>query len=538
MPCWYVYRSFAVKIGNVNPDWKQVISRQTGLPAVKIIKAGIAKKSLDARHRTHPKWLYQIEFQTREAIDEPLPKGVARISRSVYDREKPASLMIQTPQKRKRAIVIGSGPAGLFAALALGEAGVETSLIERGKPVETRMKDIGILRGRGILDSESNVCFGEGGAGTYTDGKLYTRVKHPFLPWVMTKLVEYGGPENILYDAHPHLGTDKLVRIIKTMRERLLQSGVQVHYQTRVDEIIIHKERASGIRTSAGQQLEADYIVLGIGHSARETLESLHRTGLAMSYKDFSVGVRVEHPQELINKAQYGRFANHPDLGAAEYRLSYQVPDPILGKRGVYSFCMCPGGFVVPTPTEPGKMAINGMSNANRSTPFANSGMVVQVTKEDLLRNGYEDHPLLGIRFQRDLEGMAFKATQMAYASPAMRISDFLNDRDPAYLAPTHFRPKAEPYPITEILPKWITNPLKEALSHFEGKIKGYSSSEGNLFGIESRTSSPVRIERGEDLQSLNLAGLYPIGEGAGYAGGIVSAAIDGLKVAERIIAS
>ncbi|PIE90591.1 MAG: hypothetical protein CR997_04950 [Acidobacteria bacterium] len=536
MKFWYVYKSYALKVGKPIPDWRKTLSSLTGIPQKDLLQAQIAKQSLDARHRIHPKWLFQIEFSTQNELEQPLPKGVTQIEGSVYEVQKPAALAIASPQTQKRAIVVGTGPAGLFAALALGEAGVKTTVIERGKPVETRMKDIGLLRGRGILNSESNVCFGEGGAGTYTDGKLYTRVKHPFLSWVMTKLVEFGGPERILYDAHPHLGTDKLVRIIVNMRNYLQEIGVNIHFQTRIDEILVHKGRACGVRTSSGLQMEAESIVLAIGHSARETLEHLHSIGVAMSFKDFSLGVRVEHPQELINKSQYGRYARIAELGAAEYRLAYQAPDPHLGKRGVYSFCMCPGGFVVPTPTEPGRMAINGMSNANRSTPFANSGIVVQVTKNDLLLNGYEDHPLMGIQFQRELEERTFKATEMSYASPAMRITDFINRKEPKSLAPTRFRPKAEPYPLTGVLPPWITDPLRAGLSHFGKKIKGYASSEGNLFGIESRTSSPVRLERSENLQSISLAGLFPVGEGAGYAGGIVSAAIDGLKAARQII--
>jgi len=536
MSHWYVYRSLSVRLGNPTPDLKKTISNKTEIPLHKIKQAQIAKKSLDARKRRQPCWLYQIEFLCDEPLTLPLPKGTASIPHSVTDSIKPSSLVLKTGKIKKRAIVIGSGPAGLFAALALGEAGIPTTLIERGKPVETRMKDIGILRGRGILDTESNVCFGEGGAGTYTDGKLYTRVKHSFLQWIMTKLVEFGGPEEILTDAHPHLGTDKLVRIIKHIRARLLELGVDVLFHTRVDDLVVKDGRVVGLITNTGEQLEADYLVLGIGHSARETLEFLSKIGLKMSFKNFAVGVRVEHPQALINQAQYGPFADHPELGAAEYRLSHQVPDPILGKRGVYSFCMCPGGFIVPTPTEPQKMAINGMSNANRSTPFANSGIVVQVTDEDLLRNGYNNHPLMGLSFQQDLESSAFQATDSPYAAPAMRMTDFLSGNEPKSLAPTHFKPKAEPFPLSQVLPEWIHQPLREGLQVFGRKIRGYDSSESNVFGIESRTSSPVRIDRGENMQSVNMAGLYPVGEGAGYAGGIVSAALDGLKAAEAII--
>jgi uncharacterized FAD-dependent dehydrogenase len=533
---WYIFRSVAVKLGKAVPDYRQEIAKMTGLKKEVILETHLARKSLDARKKHRPHWLHQIEFKTGTPIALPLPKGVFPVKNMVHAPEVPLFLERKPEHSKKTALVIGAGPAGLFAALALAGAGVRTTLVERGKPVETRMKDIGTLRGRGVLNPESNVCFGEGGAGTYTDGKLYTRVKNSVLPWVMAQFVELGGPEEIMTDAHPHLGTDKLVRIIKNMRTRLEELGVRVLFEKRMEELIIHHGRAAGVVLNSGEQIEADYTVLGIGHSARETLEYLHGLGLSMSFKPFAAGVRVEHPQELINRSQYGSYADHPELGAAEYRLSYQHPDDHLKQRGVYSFCMCPGGLIVPTPTQQGRMALNGMSNANRSTPFANSGIVVQITRKDLEMQGYDNHPLMGIRFQQDLERSTFLATKTPFAAPAMRITDFVSGKEPKDLAPTHFRPGAEPFPLNEILPLWMYEPMKAALTSFAGRIKGYLTEESNLFAVESRTSSPVRIERDDNLESVSLPGLFPVGEGAGYAGGIVSAAIDGLKAAERII--
>ena len=534
---WYIYRSLKVELGVPMPDLAEATSRATGIRIKPENCINIAKKSLDARKKHQPFWLIQVEFCLKRPLLHPLPQGISKADGSVHTPDRPPSLMpLPSLEKKKSALVIGSGPAGLFAALALGEAGIQTTLVERGKPVETRMKDIGILRSRGILNPESNVCFGEGGAGTYTDGKLYTRVKNPFLPWVMARLVEFGGPQEIVSDAHPHLGTDKLISIIKAIRSRLKDIGVNIIFNDRVEQLVVHKGRATGAILLSGAQLEADFTVLGIGHSARETLEYLYTLGLKMSFKPFAVGVRVEHPQELIDQSQFGVWKGHPDLGAAEYRLSYQHTEEGAGQRGVYSFCMCPGGFIVPTPTEPGKMALNGMSNANRSTPYANSGIVVQVSALDLHRHGYQDHPLMGIQFQRDIEKTAFEATRSPYAAPAMRLTDFVHNLEPKSLAPTHFRPGAEPYPLDKVLPDWINMPMKAAFLDFSKKINGYLTEESNLFAVESRTSSPVRIERNDNLESVSLPGLFPIGEGAGYAGGIVSAAMDGLKAAESIL--
>jgi len=508
-----------------------------GVSKDKVIACHLIRNSIDARKKSNILRILQVEAEVTEALAKPLPAQVSLLDVSKRIIQAPDFIAKANtwPDKAPPVVVIGAGPAGMFATLSLVEAGIPTVLLERGKPVDTRMRDIGQLRSKGILDPESNVCFGEGGAGAYTDGKLYTRIKSPLVPWVMKRFVDFGGPADILTDAHPHLGTDKLVRIVKNMRDHLIAKGAQVRFSAKVTQLLKSGASIHGVVLEDGTAIEAKAVILAIGHSARDTLQSLLAQGVNIVPKPFAVGVRAEHPQPLIDKAQYGNLAIAKKLGAAAYQLTYQAEDPHLGKRGVYTFCMCPGGFIVPSPTEPGRMAINGMSNANRSAPFANSGVVVQVTPEDLIRTGIESGPLMGISFQRALEEKAFKATSRPYAAPAMRIVDFLKRKSSGTLAPTHFRPAVEPYDLDAILPKWLADPMREGLRHFDRKLRGYASQEANILAVESRTSSPVRLERDDHCQALGFTGLYPVGEGAGYAGGIVSAAVDGVRAAAAI---
>lgn len=490
----------------------------------------VVKRSVDARKKPKIFWVLQVEFDW----DGPPPKGAEAIDRSSLDIPEPR---FPRSTEKGAVVVVGAGPAGLFAALALAEAGRKTVLLERGKPVDERMKDIGTLRASGILDPESNVCFGEGGAGAYTDGKLYTRVKHPFVRWVYKAFVDAGADPGILVDAHPHLGTDKLVAIVKRLRERILAAGGEVRFQTRVDSLVKDGAAVRGVRLASGEEIPADAVVLAIGHSARDTIESALSSGVTIEPKPFAVGVRAEHPQELVNLAQYGA-RSVPRLGAAAYALTHQIADPRIGQRGIYSFCMCPGGFVVPSPTEPERLAVNGMSNSGRSTPFANSGVVVQISPEDLIAAGIPEGPLVGIAFQRELETAAYKAVTRPYHAPAIRIDDFLEGRASGVLASSNYRPGLEAADLRGVMPRWVLDPLAEGIRAFARKLKGYDSAEGNLIAVESRTSSPIRMTRGEDFQAIGFPGLYPVGEGAGYAGGIVSAAVDGLRAAEAILSS
>lgn len=536
MTAYYLIRDIRVPIDQDEGDLISLAARHLKIPPTQIRAARIARSSLDARKRNAIARLLHIEVSLDQQLNTTLPAHTIHLNQSTFTINKPSGLCANRTKYRQRVLIVGSGPAGLFAALALAEAGIQTTLVERGKGVEARMRDIGQLRSKGDLNPESNVCYGEGGAGTYTDGKLYTRIKSPYLRWVMAQFVRFGAPPSILIDAHPHLGTDKLVRIIRSFRDHLIANGVEIRFQTRVDQLLLRNQQAVGVQCGA-DQIEADHVILAIGHSARDTFENLSRQGVHFEAKSFAVGLRAEHPQSLVNRAQFGKLASHPKLGAAEYRLACQTQFHGV-TRGVYSFCMCPGGFIVPTPTEPRHMVVNGMSNANRSARYANSGIVVQVEPSDLAQNGYATNPLMGIQFQRDLEAAAFQATQTAYAAPAMRISDFMSRRASGSLAGTDFRPAVEAHDLWSILPHWILERLAAGLDQFGRRVKGYTSSEGNLLAVESRSSSPVRIARRPDFQSAHLDRLYPVGEGAGYAGGIVSAAVDGLRAAEAIIQS
>jgi len=492
------------------------------------------RRAIDARKKKYIHVVCTYEVELKKPLDA-LPQNTRLIERSSL---QPVSPEIFTTKHASdtHVIIIGAGPAGLFAALALAGVGVRVTLLERGKPVETRMRDIGRLRSRGELNPESNICFGEGGAGTYTDGKLYTRIKHPYLRHVLHTFVRFGAKADILVDAHPHLGTDKLVRIVRNMRQHLLDLGVDYRFETRVDDLLITHGKVSGVRVAGGEEIAANHVILATGHSARDTFERLQQLGIKMEAKPFAVGLRAEHPQALINSIQFGPQAKNPKLGAAEYSLTHQATDQYLGKRGVYSFCMCPGGLILPSPTETGHMAVNGMSNAKRGGRWANSGIVVQVTPEDIARHGITENPLMGIEFQRQLEAATFKASGNQYAAPAMRLTDFMHGKATGQLAPTKFKPEAVPANLHELLPGWICKPLLEGIVGFDRKMRGYITDEANLLGSETRTSSPIRIERGKDMQSINVADLYPAGEGAGYAGGIVSAAVDGLKAAAAIL--
>ena len=525
----------AIELDDSDASIEKKIAAFLKIKSESIIEWKIVRKAIDARKKSHVHFVCTVECSIPSNATPTLPPqtAIAECSRLIVD--KPEAL--NTPAKSKEhVIVVGSGPAGLFAALALIEAGMAVTLLERGKPVEARMRDIGKLRSRGELNPESNICFGEGGAGTYTDGKLYTRIKHPFVRWVLNEFIRFGADRDILIDAHPHLGTDRLVRIIRTMRNHLIEKGVDYRFETRVDALLTENGNITGVRTAAGEEIAASHVVLAIGHSARDTFEHLQAIGIAMEAKEFAVGVRAEHSQEWINECQFGVAHESDKLGAAEYSMAHQAKDTYMEKRGIYSFCMCPGGLIVPSPTEAGHMAINGMSNAKRRSPLANSGIVVQVTPADILRHGLGDDPLCGIRMQRELERKTFEMTTQPYAAPAMRISDYVAKKATGTLATTRFKPGVEAADLWQLIPDWLAKPLAEGLTAFDRKMRGFVTDDANILAMESRTSSPIRITRGEDMQSVNLKGLYPAGEGAGYAGGIVSAAVDGLKAAEKII--
>jgi len=517
-----------------------------GLQDADIEELTLVRRALDARKKSNIHFVCSYEFTLASPLPDKLLSDPSMQLRVIEASALDAPTLPAKQSDKRHAIVVGAGPAGLFAALELAESGMRVTLLERGQPVEARMRDIGRLRSRGELNSESNICFGEGGAGTYTDGKLYTRIKSPLVRNVLHTFVRFGADHDILIDAHPHLGTDKLVRIVRNMRTHLESLGVDYRFGARVDALLTNGDTVCGVRVAdtdangnqSETEIDGDCVVLATGHSARDTYEHLHKLGIHLEAKAFAVGVRAEHPQELINTIQFGPGAGHPALSAAEYAATHQVPDKHLGKRGVYSFCMCPGGLIVPSPTEAGGMAVNGMSNAKRSGEFANSGLVVQVTPKDIERHGIAAHPLSGVHFQREIERATFKAAGNQYAAPAMRLTDFVNRKATGSLANCRFKPNVVPADLWELLPHWIASPLAEGIKAFDRRMRGYVSEEANLLASETRTSSPVRISRDDSMQSISLQCLYPVGEGAGYAGGIVSAAVDGIKAAEMILAA
>jgi uncharacterized FAD-dependent dehydrogenase len=414
-------------------------------------------------------------------------------------------------------------------------SGARVVLVERGKPVETRARDFGRFRGRGLLDPESNLCFGEGGAGTYSDGKLTTRKNDPLVREVLERLVEVGAPPRILVDAKPHIGTNLLFRMLKGLRAELIRLGVEIRFETRFEGLVLDG-RVRGLELGQHgrkESLATDRVLLAIGHSARDTFEVLLAQGVPIEAKPFAVGVRIEHPQQLIDRAQYHQRSDRPKtLPPADYRLTHSDRG-----RGVYSFCMCPGGMVVPTSTEPEMVVVNGMSTARRSSPFANSGLVVQVETRDLEAEGFGGHPLGGVEFQRKLERAAYEAGGRTYHAPAMRARDFLEKRPSGALANSHFRPGLVPFDLEEILPGFVAHGIRSSLQDFDRKIRGYASADANLIAVETRTSSPIRIPRDPDrFEVAGVPGLHVAGEGPGYAGGIVSAAVDGLKAADAIL--
>ncbi|CAN5375737.1 NAD(P)/FAD-dependent oxidoreductase [soil metagenome] len=437
-----------------------------------------------------------------------------------------------------RPVVIGAGPCGLFAGLILAQMGFKPIILDRGKVVRERTKDTWGLWRRGQLDPESNVQFGEGGAGNFYDGKLYCRVKDPrFLGRkVLEEFVTAGAPDDILWEAHPHIGTFRLVTMVEAMRAQIEALGGEYRWQTRVEEIALTRtpdgqQRVRGLHLHDGSFLEAEQVVLAVGHSARSTFEMLHASGIHTEAKPSSIGVRIEHPQGWIDRARFGACAGHPDLGAAAYSLSHHCENG----RTVYSFCMCPGGRVVAATSEEGRVVTNGMSQYSRAEFNANAGLVVAI---DPARD-YPGGPLAGIEFQRHWESLAYVAGGSSYHAPGQRVGDFLAGRPSTALGAVtpSYQPGVTPTDLAACLPEYAIAAMREALPVFGRQIARYDDPDAVMTGVETRTSSPIRITRGKDFESINTRGLFPAGEGAGYAGGILSAAIDGIKVAEAIAA-
>ena len=497
-----------------------LVARTAAIPRAEIRSLTVERRSLDAR-KGHP-----IGWRLRVLVDrenEPFSRPT---------RGLPPPHRATTP---RRVVIVGSGPAGTFAALRLAEAGIVATIIERGKPVQPRRHDLAALVARGQLDPDSNYCFGEGGAGTFSDGKLYTRSKdRAAVEEVQRTLVAHGADPAIEIDSRPHIGSNRLPMILLALRATLVARGVEYHWSDPVVDLATVGGRVAGVRLRSGYELPADAVVLAVGHSARPIYAMCHRLGVALVPKAFSVGARIEHPQPLIDRLQYGGAAGHPRLPPAFYQLAATVPSVSDGERGVYSFCMCPGGWIVAAATEADGLCVNGMSLKRRDSPFADSALVVTVEPRDFGAPG----ALAGVEFQQALERRAFAVGGGGFIAPAQRVSDFLSGRATESALATSYRPGIVPGRLDEILPGFVTHALRGALGRFGQALPGFAGAEGQLIGVETRTSAPVRIVRDDrTLQSPTLGGLFPAGEGAGYAGGIVSAAIDGLRIADAILA-
>jgi uncharacterized FAD-dependent dehydrogenase len=513
---------------------RQAVLRRLRIGEKDLKGFAVFKRAADARRPRDIEFIYTVDV---EVGNEEAVLGRFRRDRNVGLAPDTSYRHVRTltAEPRKRPVVIGAGPCGYFAALILAEMGFRPVVIERGKIVRERTKDtFGFWRKR-ELNPESNAQFGEGGAGTFSDGKLYSQVKDPrFLGRkVLTEFVAAGAPPEILYVSKPHVGTFRLVSMVESLREKILALGGEFRFETRVEKLLIGKDargerRVEGLLLMNGEVIEADQVVLAVGHSARDTFQMLHAVGVHIEAKPFSIGCRIEHPQSVIDRARLGPHAGNKLLGAADYKIVHHGSNG----RSVYSFCMCPGGTVVATASEPGRVVTNGMSQYSRAERNANAGIVVGISPED-----YPGHPLAGIDFQRHWEALAFAAGGSDYSAPGQLVGDFIAGKGSTSLGSVipSYKPGVTPTDMALCLPDYAIAAMREALPAFGRQIRGFDMHDAVLTGVETRTSSPISIRRGEDFQSINTRGLYPAGEGAGYAGGILSAGIDGIKVAEAV---
>lgn len=524
-------------LDHAEDDLSGAVRDKLSLGADELKDLTVFKRSVDARRKNAVALIYSVDVELASPDREA--ELQRRFSSDSTVRETPDMTYRPVARATKtvthRPVVVGVGPCGLFAALNLAEMGFRPLILERGKIVRERTVDtFGLWRKR-KLHPESNVQFGEGGAGTFSDGKLYSQVKDPGFRGrkVLTEFVAAGAPAEILYVNRPHIGTFKLVKVVESMRRKIQALGGEFRFQTRVDDFAIEEDATGrrtlrGLRLANGETLEAEHVVLAVGHSARDTFQKVLDRGVYVEAKPFSIGFRIEHPQSMIDRFRYGRQAGHPLLGAADYRLVHHCKNG----RSVYSFCMCPGGTVVAATSETERVVTNGMSQYSRAERNANSGIVVGIDPSD-----YPGGPLAGVDLQRHWESRAFELGGGTYDAPAQRVGDFLAGRPSKNVGTVEpsYKPGVRWTDLSSALPDFAIDAIREALPAFDRKIRGFAMDDAVLTGVETRTSSPIRIERGDDYQSVNTSGLYPAGEGAGYAGGILSAAIDGLKVSEAL---
>lgn len=499
---------------------RQAAALKLGVPLTRIGGIKLRKHSIDARQRA-----IKVQLRLDVALDGPLSPDVT-----------PHWSAPPLPPGARKVIIVGCGPAGLFAALRCLEHGVKPILLERGKDASARRFDLAPLLREGRVNEESNYCFGEGGAGTFSDGKLYTRAtKRGPVAKVYEVLVAHGAPAEILTDAHPHIGSNLLPNVVKAIRNSIISAGGEVRFQSKVTDFLIRNKRVLGVLVASGEEILADSVILATGHSARDVYRLLARKNILLEAKPFAVGFRIEHPQPFIDRTQYHLEPGQERprlLPAARYRLATKIRN-----RGVHSFCMCPGGWIVPAATENDEVVVNGMSLSRRDSPFANSGMVCTVESEDLGALVKEHGVLAGLVFQKELEQTAKISGGGGQVAPGQRITDFLAGKISPHLPDTSYFPGTSSAPLHDLLPQWITSRMREGLRLFGRQMQGYLSEESLLLGFETRTSSPVRIPRREDtLEHPQVRGLFPCGEGAGYAGGIISAAVDGLRTARAIV--
>ena len=526
-------------LDHAEDDLRAAILSRLGIASDALMHYTIFRRAVDARKRSAIHLIYTLDVEiTDEVVVQREYKNNNKNKYLAITPDTGYIFVTHAPQgiarsSKQRPVVIGSGPCGLFAGLLLAQMGFRPIILERGKIVRERTQDTWGLWRKSVLNPESNVQFGEGGAGTFSDGKLYSQIKDPrYLGRkVLTEFVKAGAPEEIMYVSKPHIGTFRLVGVVEAMRETIESLGGEFRFQSKVTDIVIDNGQVRGVVLAGGEAIASDHVVLAVGHSARDTFAMLYERGVYLEAKPFSIGFRIEHPQSLIDRARYGNYAGHKILGAADYKLVHHCKNG----RSVYSFCMCPGGTVVAATSEPGCVVTNGMSQYSRNEGNANAGIVVGITPED-----YPGHVLAGIDFQRHWESRAYEAGGSNYSAPAQRVVDFLAGRPSTALGEVtpSYTPGVQMTDLSTCIPDYAIAAIREALPAFDKQIKGFAMDDAVLTGVETRTSSPIRIKRNGAFESLNTRGLYPAGEGAGYAGGILSAAVDGIAVAEAVALS